>query len=160
MKYIAFTISFLLTQLAYGSELNIKYERDPEIFISDSGLMSLVIYPDGNAAWLSQVPIKSFIKDNNYDWKAFHKEAENHSLEIKYSKEIYLKIFSLCKKIISKAKPTNKGVGGKGYTSYSISFWKNPSISYRFGSIGGTNYPEEINALKNYIKNLPLKIKK
>lgn len=145
-------LAALFSSIAFADELTIKYEAQPELMISGDDFASIVIKPDGSGIRIGKLP--SPIKDNDFDWEAFHKESKNHMHKVKYSPEQYQEILKQVLNIISNVTPTNESLSGKGYTSFNISLWGNPNIEFRFNSIGGKDYPERINNLSKYIQSL------
>ena len=150
MRFIL--IALFLSSIVIAEELTIKYEIQPELFISGDDFTSLVIKPDGSAIRIGDLP--SPIKDNEFDWEEFHKESENHIHEVQYSPEQYREVLKQVLEIVSEVKPTNESLGGKGFTTFNISLWGNPNVEFRFNSIGGKDYPERVNKLSQYIQAL------
>ena len=151
MKYLLF-ILLTSSSIAVAHELTINYESNPDIYINGDGFETLIIKPDGSGIRIGDLP--SPIKDNDYDWKAFHEESQKHILEFQYSPEQYSEVLEQVLLIISEVKPVNDSLSGEGYTNFSISLWGNPSVEFRFDSIGGKDYPKSIYKLRDYIKLL------
>ncbi len=151
MRVIIITLLFLCTNVL-AEQLTINYEEKPELLISGDDFVALSIKPDGSAVRIGNLPLP--IKDNDYDWEAFHKESKSRMREVQYSVEQYREILTQVLFIISNLKPSNKSVSGKGYTSFNIMLWGNPNVEFRFNSIGGKDYPESIKKLSKYIQLL------
>lgn len=154
MKVLTLILLLLSPISSFSDELTIKYDTKPTIYINSHDNMTLTIEPNGQAKWFGNIKLP-VLNGNKGDWEDFFKDANSKIYKTKYTKEQYQEILNLTLNLISNAKPSNKDVVGPGYVSFTVNLWGSPEVEITYGSIGGEDFPAEVEKLNVYMKQLP-----
>jgi hypothetical protein len=153
MRVLLLILVMTFSLQVISEELTIKYDYQPTIFIYDLDFDSFGIEPDGKGTWISDVPVNRD-KNGQYDEGEVQKQIAKQTHVIQYSEKEYREVLVLVLALIKSRAPSNLEPRGEGYTAIAVSLWGNPNITFRYGSIDGNDFPDEVFALRKYLTKL------